>query len=103
MKFPGYAAMCDPCKVGSCERVCVGAAINSISDAQKMKGCTIINGSLEIKIMDGNDVFQELETYLADIKEITGYLKVNKTFYKSSVMDLCILLFIVCFSIVTYR
>lgn len=40
---------CIPCE-GFCKKTCVGASIDSISSAQKLKGCTHIAGSLEIQI-----------------------------------------------------
>lgn len=33
--------------------VCDGAVIDSVGSAQKLKGCTYVNGSLEIQIQGG--------------------------------------------------
>ena len=40
---------CRPCD-GLCKKSCKGASIDSISSAQKLRGCTHIAGSLEIQI-----------------------------------------------------
>lgn len=39
---------------GPCRKVCIAANVESIQSAQKLKGCVIINGSLEIQIRGGS-------------------------------------------------
>lgn len=60
--------------------VCKSARIANMADVQKLKGCTVINGSLEININSGgNNIVTELEEILKDLTEITGYLKVARS------------------------
>jgi len=40
--------------IGPCRKVCIAANVESIQSAQKLKGCVIINGSLEIQIRGGS-------------------------------------------------
>lgn len=71
---------CQPCQ-GRCSHECVGGFVSSIEDAQKLRGCTTILGSLEIFIRGyGNHIVRELEENLAAIEEIQGYLKVSRSF-----------------------
>jgi len=41
--------------IGPCRKVCIAANVESIQSAQKLKGCVIINGSLEIQIRGGSE------------------------------------------------
>uniref|UniRef100_A0A6B2ED02 Tyrosine-protein kinase receptor n=1 Tax=Phlebotomus kandelakii TaxID=1109342 RepID=A0A6B2ED02_9DIPT len=72
---------CIPCN-GMCRKTCQAGKIDSISTAQKMRGCTHIAGSLEIQIMNqgGLNIVKELEEFLSNIEEIDGYLKVARSF-----------------------
>lgn len=73
------AMLCHPCE-NNCEKLCKGIEINYLSDAELLKGCTIIKGSLHIKMnIDIADLLVELERYLGDIEEITGFLKVYRS------------------------
>lgn len=39
--------------LGACRKICDAASVDSIQSAQRLKGCVIINGSLEIQIRGG--------------------------------------------------
>ncbi|XP_060876851.1 insulin-like receptor [Metopolophium dirhodum] len=75
----GKVFKCQQCS-GPCRKVCIAANVESIQSAQKLKGCVIINGSLEIQIRGGMNIVKELEESLSMIEEITGYLKVVRSF-----------------------
>ncbi|VVC26261.1 Hypothetical protein CINCED_3A024692 [Cinara cedri] len=75
----GNVFKCEKCS-GPCRKVCIAANVESIQSAQKLKGCVIINGSLEIQIRGGMNIVKELEESLSMIEEITGYLKVVRSF-----------------------
>ncbi|KAL4228229.1 hypothetical protein ACF0H5_013662 [Mactra antiquata] len=70
---------CIPCK-GKCPKICETKIIDSVTAAQEMAGCNIIKGYLEIKLMQGGQIGQELENNLADLEEITGYLHVHNSY-----------------------
>jgi Receptor L domain len=43
------------------------------------RGCSIIKGNLEIRIYDDvNNLTAELQTYLGDVEEIHGNLKIHR-------------------------
>lgn len=54
--------------------------VDSIQAIEKLKGCTHINGSLEISIRGGGSIVRELEEGLGAIQEITGSLKVARSY-----------------------
>lgn len=60
--------------------MCKAAYLNNIESVQKLRGCTTIDGSLEIQIKGGDNIVKELERSLADIAEINGYLKIARSF-----------------------
>lgn len=68
---------CVPCP--NCPKVCKGLSVKSIEECRSAKGCTVINGSLEIQIQTGDSevVHQELERGLGMITNITGHLKIS--------------------------
>lgn len=60
--------------------MCWGTQVEFISNAEELKGCTVINGSLLIKMnSDIGNLMEELEYYLGDIEEIVGYFKVYRS------------------------
>ncbi|XP_076334616.1 insulin-like peptide receptor [Tachypleus tridentatus] len=65
---------------GHCPKVCPGTVVDSVAAAQKLSGCTIINGSLIIQIHSGANVIEELEENLKYIQNITGFLKVFRSY-----------------------
>ncbi|XP_054706404.1 insulin-like peptide receptor [Uloborus diversus] len=65
---------------GQCPKICDGAVVDSVGSAQKLKGCTYVNGSLEIQIQGGENIINELETSLSSIQMIRGYLKIARSF-----------------------
>ncbi|CAG2100850.1 unnamed protein product, partial [Medioppia subpectinata] len=72
--------LCDSCH-GPCPKVCPAAQVTNIASAQSLRGCTKINGSLEIYIQSGGaNVIRELEENLQHLEEITGFLKVARSF-----------------------
>ncbi|XP_056374073.1 insulin receptor isoform X1 [Hyla sarda] len=74
---------CEPCE-GPCPKVCIvkekEKVIDSVTSAQDLRGCTVISGSLAINIRGGNNIAAELEANLGLIEEITGYLKVRRSY-----------------------
>ncbi|XP_076760117.1 insulin-like receptor-like [Xylocopa sonorina] len=83
---PGYTdeesngtLSCKQCK-GLCQKECPGASVDSISSAQKLRGCTHITGSLEIQIRGSKNIVKELEDNLNTIEVIDGYLKIVRSF-----------------------
>lgn len=74
------ARSCIPCR-GKCNKTCQGGSIDNIAAAQKLRGCTLIAGSIEINIRSGKPkiIAQELEENLGDIQEITGFLKIVRS------------------------
>ncbi|XP_062868944.1 insulin receptor b [Trichomycterus rosablanca] len=71
---------CTPC-TGRCPKLCVGMKfIDSVTAAQALRGCTVLNGSLVIKIRGGNNIAAELEANLGQLEEITGYLTIRRAY-----------------------
>ncbi|XP_076149806.1 insulin receptor a [Alosa pseudoharengus] len=71
---------CTPC-AGLCPKVCMGRkTIDSVTAAQELRGCTVLNGSLVIIIRGGNNIAAELEANLGQLEEITGYLMVRRSY-----------------------
>nr|BAB83668.1 insulin receptor [Paralichthys olivaceus] len=71
---------CMPC-AGLCPKVCMGLkTVDSVTAAQALKGCTVLNGSLVINLRGGNNIAAELEASLGQLEEITGYLTVRRSY-----------------------
>ncbi|XP_058057844.1 insulin-like peptide receptor [Anopheles bellator] len=69
----------------SCPKVCDGAEIMYLSDAERLRGCTIINGTLHIRLSEDHpNLMQELQIGLGAIEEIMGILKVFRSSYIAS-------------------
>lgn len=72
--------LCDHCG-GDCPKVCQSSVVSNIQTAQSLKGCTKINGSLEIYVSSGGaEIVKELEENLKYLTEISGYLKIARSF-----------------------
>lgn len=75
---------CQPC-YSQCQLKCDGREVEFLEDAELLKGCTIITGNLQIRInVDSPDVMNELESYMGNIEEIDGYLKIYRSMSVSS-------------------
>ncbi|TRY92514.1 hypothetical protein DNTS_004168 [Danionella cerebrum] len=71
---------CIPC-TGRCPKMCTGVqTVDSVTAAQDLRGCTVLNGSLIIKISGGNSIAAELESSLGQLEEITGFLSVRRAY-----------------------
>ncbi|KAG8243393.1 hypothetical protein J6590_046441 [Homalodisca vitripennis] len=72
---------CVVCPGGTCSKTCNGSLVENIVTAESLRGCTYINGSLEINIKMGKSktISRELEENLGSIKEIKGGLKVVRS------------------------
>lgn len=77
---------CKPCGK-ECQKKCQAKIIDSIAAAQSLKGCSIIEGPLEIQIKSStrsvestNNIVKELENSLSDVVEIQDYLKIARSF-----------------------
>ncbi|XP_055740156.1 insulin receptor-like [Salvelinus fontinalis] len=72
--------ICAPC-AGLCPKVCMGQKmVDSVTAAQALRGCTVLNGSMEINLRGGNNIAAELEANLGQLEEITGYLTVRRSY-----------------------
>lgn len=72
---------CKPCLPDQCPKICSFLPeIRTIAQLEKIGiGCTIINGSLEIRLMeDVSNITAELQTYLGNVEEIHGNLKIHR-------------------------
>uniref|UniRef100_A0A182KB18 receptor protein-tyrosine kinase n=1 Tax=Anopheles christyi TaxID=43041 RepID=A0A182KB18_9DIPT len=70
---------CYPCR-HRCPKVCDGTEIMYLSDADRMRGCTIVNGTLHIRLKEDHpNLVDELRNGLGDIEEIMGILKVFRS------------------------
>jgi len=72
--------------VGPCRKVCIAANVESIQSAQKLKGCVIINGSLEIQIRGGSKyklmILEKLLNFLIhQVLSITIFFIISLQFY----------------------
>jgi len=59
--------------------VCNGLLVRNIETVQKLRGCTTIDGDLEMQIKGGDNVIQELERNLGSIEVIRGILKITRS------------------------
>uniref|UniRef100_A0A8C5AFH3 Tyrosine-protein kinase receptor n=1 Tax=Gadus morhua TaxID=8049 RepID=A0A8C5AFH3_GADMO len=82
----GYTTMnstslsCLPC-AGLCPKQCMGnQTVDSVTSAQALRGCTVLNGNLIIKIRGGINIAAELEANLGQLEEITGYLMIRRAY-----------------------
>ncbi|TNM98429.1 hypothetical protein fugu_014675 [Takifugu bimaculatus] len=75
-----FTLNCTPC-AGLCPKVCMGLKmVDSVTAAQDLRGCTVLNGSLVINLRGGNNIAAELEASLGQLEEITGYLTVRRSY-----------------------
>lgn len=65
---------------GPCPKICKGSFVNNIETVQKLRGCTIIDGDLDMQIKGGENIIQELERSFGSIEEIHGVLKIGNSF-----------------------
>ncbi|XP_056148525.1 insulin receptor a [Lampris incognitus] len=71
---------CTPC-AGLCPKVCMGLkTVDSVTAAQALRGCTVLNGNLVINLRGGTNIAAELEANLGQLEEITGYLTVRRSY-----------------------
>lgn len=73
---------CKKCLKDKCDKICDGLTVDSIAAAQSLKGCTKIEGTLEIQIRSkgGSNIVRELENSLSSIEEITSNLKIVRSY-----------------------
>ncbi|XP_015788259.2 LOW QUALITY PROTEIN: insulin-like peptide receptor [Tetranychus urticae] len=83
---PGYQQSpedehkCDRCQ-GSCKITCKGnSTITNVAAAQNFRGCTVIDGYLDISVQGGVNIITELEESLQQVRTITGYLKIARSY-----------------------
>ncbi|KAI9561261.1 putative insulin receptor [Daphnia sinensis] len=70
---------CVPCQ-GPCPKICQGLFVSNIETVQRLRGCTTIDGDLEMQIKGGDNIIQELERSLGSIEVIRGVLKITRSF-----------------------
>ncbi|XP_024137572.1 insulin-like growth factor 1a receptor isoform X2 [Oryzias melastigma] len=68
--------LCTACN-GPCDKFCISPVIDSVDAAQTLKGCTVINGHLDINIRRGDNIASELENFMGLIRTVTGYVKIR--------------------------
>lgn len=78
------SASCTPCMGKECWKTCKSQLIDSVSSAQALKGCQVIDGALDIQINPGKSadiktIVKELENSLSGIVEIDGYMKIARS------------------------
>uniref|UniRef100_A0A8C4N3W1 Tyrosine-protein kinase receptor n=1 Tax=Eptatretus burgeri TaxID=7764 RepID=A0A8C4N3W1_EPTBU len=78
---------CERCH-GLCPKVCyVGnKIIDSVTAAQELHGCTVVHGNLIINIRGGNNIAAELEANMGLIEEVTGCIKIKRSYALLSLM-----------------
>ena len=65
---------------GVCPKTCNGGKITNVADAQTFKGCTIIDGALEITVNKHvTNIAEELTKSLRYVQEIRQYLKIIRS------------------------
>nr|WCJ14479.1 tyrosine kinase insulin receptor [Callinectes sapidus] len=74
-----FGRLCRPCQGHQCPRRCPGTNVSSVSHAQALRGCTLIEGGLTIVINGGENVQKELEENLSSIKEVENFIKVFRS------------------------
>ncbi|KAK3098802.1 hypothetical protein FSP39_023260 [Pinctada imbricata] len=62
-----------------CPRGCPSKRVDNVKSAQELKGCTVIEGHLEIRIKKGSNIGQELEENLGEIEEVKGHLWIHSS------------------------
>ncbi|XP_064422051.1 insulin-like growth factor 1a receptor [Latimeria chalumnae] len=79
MRNGSQSMFCSPCD-GPCPKICVEEktkTIDSVTSAQSLEGCTVVNGNLLINIRRGNNIASELEAFMGLIETVTGYVKIR--------------------------
>ncbi|XP_052240273.1 insulin-like peptide receptor isoform X2 [Dreissena polymorpha] len=68
---------CQQC-TGRCPKVCEnGRYIDTITAAQQLRECNIIQGPLFINFLSGSNIGEELERSLAHIQEVTDFISIT--------------------------
>ncbi|XP_040198281.1 insulin-like growth factor 1 receptor [Rana temporaria] len=68
---------CIPCE-GHCPKVCIEEkTIDSVTSAQMLEGCTVLQGNLLLNIRRGQNIAAELENFMGLIETVTGYVKIR--------------------------
>ncbi|KAJ8011510.1 hypothetical protein DPEC_G00058970 [Dallia pectoralis] len=77
---PNNISSCVACK-NLLHQVCMGQKmVDSVTAAQALRGCTVLNGSIEINLRGGNNIAAELEANLGQLEEITGYVTIRRSY-----------------------
>lgn len=79
MESPDDPTVCVKCNP-TCPKTCsIRRTVDSVRELKKLKGCTIIDGSLSIEIKAGDNVTGQMLESLEHIEEIRGYLSLART------------------------
>lgn len=78
------SASCTPCMGRECWKTCKSQLVDSVSSAQALKGCQVIDGALDVQInpsksTDSKTIVTELENSLSGIVEVDGYVKIARS------------------------
>lgn len=63
----GMSAKCSRCPAEGCTHVCQAGKVDTLESVEKFRGCTHINGSLEIHIRGGGQYPSEIIVYCQKI------------------------------------
>ncbi|XP_012935847.1 putative molluscan insulin-related peptide(s) receptor [Aplysia californica] len=65
---------------GFCPKVCNSTIVHSIEDSKRLFGCSKVSGNLDIQIMSGENIDKELTKNMGGIREVTGYIKIMRSY-----------------------
>lgn len=69
---------CFKCEI-KCLQRCFGAEIRGLADLEHFRGCTVVDGTLIIKLgLNMTDINEKLEETLGNIETINGALKIYR-------------------------
>ncbi|XP_045769194.1 insulin receptor-like isoform X2 [Maniola jurtina] len=84
-----YNSTCQRCPNRGCNQECLGGKIDSITSAELFHGCTHVKGTLDISLRTGGgNTMAVLEQSLGEVREISGSLRVVRSYPLVSLMFL---------------
>ncbi|XP_065577459.1 insulin-like peptide receptor isoform X2 [Artemia franciscana] len=70
---------CTQCN-DTCPKICGGQNVKDLAVIQALRGCTTIDGALEININGANNIVAELEANLKHIEVVRDYVKIVRSY-----------------------
>ncbi|CAH2236371.1 jg10751 [Pararge aegeria aegeria] len=84
-----HNSTCQRCPNSGCKLDCSGGKIDSITSAELFRGCTHVKGTLDISLRTGGgNTMTVMEQALGEIREISGSLRVVRSYPLVSLMFL---------------